>query len=136
MSDEVRVLIPPPDPPLRIETIGDALDLVFSVQPDDDALVAFLDRDRHVELVICTARDHLADVPAFGASIGGDQALVCTADPVGSAAPEDELAAWHRMRGWFAASGITLLDWLQIDDRYVRSLAETASDAQRWPRAG
>jgi hypothetical protein len=136
MSDEVRVLIPPPDPPVRIHTIGDALDLVFTVQPDDDALVAFLDGDRRVELVLCTARDHLADVPEFGASVGLDLALVCTADPVGPAAPEDELVAWHRMRGWFAAAGIALLDWLQIDDRYVRSLAETASDAQRWPRAG
>lgn len=136
MNDEVRVMFPPVDRPVLVETIGDALDLVFTVQPDDDALVAFLDHARRVEVVICTGRDHLSEVAGLGMSIGLDRALVCTSDPVGPEAPEDELLAWHQMRAWFSRHGIDLVDWLQIDDRHVRSLAETADHTERWPRAG
>ncbi len=123
-----RVLVPPDDEVVVVSTIDDALDLVFTLQPAEDALVALLDDRKRLRAVVETPSDCLVHVVDLAAGLDDvDSALVCTAEAVTMAAPEDALVAWHRLWAAFDDRGVTLVDWLQVDVHHVRSLAETAS---------
>ena len=133
-GDDFVVHVPPPGEFVPLRRFDDALDFVFLLQPADDAMVALCDEHRHVLLVIETAARHLSDVPALAGRLDAvSSAIVFTCVPVDLAPPEDSLLAWHQLQVGFESEGLELVDWLQVDDELVRSLAETAGHSRPWP---
>ena len=81
-----------------------------------------------------TSPTRLPDVaPLAGRVDAVCAAIVFTCGPVDDVPPEDSIVDWHRLRARFERHGLTLLDWLQVDDLLVRSLAETAGHERPWP---
>ena len=133
-DDDFVVHVPPPGDAVALRRIDDAVDLVFLLQPVEDALVALCDEHRHVLLVVETSPSHLLDVADLAGRVDAVcAAVVFTCGPVDDAPPEDAIVAWHRLSAAYERHGLDLLDWLQVDDVRVRSLAETAGLGSPWP---
>jgi hypothetical protein len=121
----------------RLATIDDAVDLVFLFQPIGDALLACLDHHRHVVLVAETHAEHLADlVPVLAGLDMVDLVVVLTASHSGTGLREDDVLMWHRLRGEFGAADIEVVDWLDIDQRGVSSMARLTGFDDPWCRSG
>ncbi len=133
-DDDFVVHVPPPGESVALRRFDDALDFVFLLQPADDAMVALCDEHRHVLLVIETAAQFLDRVPSLAGRLDAvSSAIVFTCVPVDYIPPEDSLLAWHQLQVGFEREGLELVDWLQVDDELVRSLAETAGHSRPWP---
>lgn len=135
-DDEVRFMVPPPGRTVRVHSLDDAVDLAFLAQTTTDALVACLDHRRNVVVVAETGRGALVGIAEKVALLPRvDAAVVLTSDLVSEVASEDDVLAWHRLDHEFARSGLTLIDWIHVDETHVRSLAETVEGRMRWRRA-
>lgn len=123
-DEHVAVSLPPPGPSVVLTGAPAVLDLVFTIQPASDAVVLLCDDHRHVLLLAITDGAHLGHVPGLAGALDPVRlAVIVTAHTGGHGPVAAARAAHRRLAGAFGAAGVHLLDWLQVDDRGMRSVA-------------
>lgn len=135
-DDQITFLVPPQGRSVRLESLSDIIDLAFELDVDSDALLICVD-DAGELVVAATTATMLLDetIPLIGRLGGIAGTAVVTATEVTDVAREDDLRAWHHLDATCSRAGMRLIDWVHLDERCIRSLAETSEGARaelRW----